>query len=134
MKVSCEVFLHPVSVEYLQGTVSKSYNYVGFQWWQGVDLKKASEELSTEFSVEPIELPQAGISIVRDERDELKVHLDTLGAIFSRFRAVLFQKESAPFTERDVRLRKRILELYPRNRPTPFPWEYSAEPKFEVEK
>ena len=89
---------------------------------------------STEFSVEPIELPQAGISIVRDERDELKVHLDTLGAIFSRFRAVLFLKESALFTERDVRLRKRILELYPRNRPTPFPWEYSAEPKFEVEK
>lgn len=114
--------------------MSKSYHYVRFQWWQGVDLKKASEELSTEFSVEPIELPQAGISIVRDERDELKVHLDTLGAIFSRFRAVLFLKESALFTERDVRLRKRILELYPRNRPTPFPWEYSAEPKFEVEK
>ena len=105
-----------------------------FRWWQGVDLKKASEALGTEFGVEPIELPQAGISIVRDERDELKVHSDTLGAILSRFRAVLFQKESAPFTERDVRLRERILELYPRNRPTPFPWEYSAEPKFEVEK
>jgi len=114
--------------------MSKTYHYVRFRWWHGVDLKKVSDELSKEFSVEPIELPKAIVSIIRDERDELKVRADTLSAFLSRFRVVLFQKESAPFTERDMRLRERILEFYPRNRPTPFPWEYSAEPKFEVVK
>lgn len=114
--------------------MSKPYHYVRFRWWHGVDLKKVSDELSKEFSIVPIELPQARVSIVRDERDELKVHADTLSVFLSRFRVVLFQKKSALFTHKDVQLRERILELYPRNRPTPFPWEYSAEPKFEVEK
>jgi hypothetical protein len=31
-----------------------------------------------------------------------------------------------------MELRKRILEIYPRNRPTPLPFLINDEPKFEV--
>lgn len=61
---------------------------------------------------------------------ELKLKADTLNAFISLTRAILFQKERAPFTPRDMELRKRILEIYPRNRPTPF--LINDEPKFEV--
>lgn len=114
--------------------MSKPYHYVRFRWWQGADLKKVSEELSDEFSVETIEMPKSkyDIALLKDERYELKVNADTLTALLSRFRAVLSQRESAPFTEKDMKLRERILELYPRSRSTPFPWVFSVEPKFEV--
>ena len=42
--------------------------------------------------------------------------------------------ESKPFTEKDVKLRKRVFALYTRDRPTPFPWMFSKEPKFEIVK
>ena len=63
---------------------------------------------------------------------ELKVGADTLNAILSIFSGTLYQKEAVPFTTRDVELRKKVLEMYPRSRPTPFPWSFSDEPKFEV--
>ena len=34
---------------------------------------------------------------------------------------------------RDMELREKVLKMYPRGRPTPFPWEFSSEPKFEKE-
>ena len=61
---------------------------------------------------------------------ELKA--DTLNAFISLAGAVLFQKERTPFTHRDMQLRKRILEIYPRNRPTPFPFLVNDEPNFEI--
>jgi hypothetical protein len=45
---------------------------------------------------------------------------------------VLYPRENAPFTARDMALRGRALELYPHNSPTPFPVQFSIEPKFEV--
>jgi len=74
------------------------------------------------------------LSFLKDERDELRVSADTLSVILSRLRAVLYQKEAAPFTARDVELRKRVLELYPKNRETPFPLLFIHEPKFETAK
>jgi hypothetical protein len=72
------------------------------------------------------------ITLYKDDRDELRVRSDTLTALLSSFRAVLSQKDSAPFTYRDMKLRKLVSELYPRERPTPFPWLFSSEPKFET--
>ena len=114
----------------------ETYNYVRFRWWEGLDLKKVSEDLSQSFSVEMTIGPRdkQEISLHKDERNELKVSADALSAMLSRFRAVLYQKEAAPFTTRDMELRKKILELYSHNRPTPFPWEFSQEPKFEIAK
>lgn len=116
--------------------MAEPYHYVRFRWWSRVDLQKVSEDLSGLFSVEMIVLPSGERELVfkKDERRELKVSADTLTAWLSVFRAVLSQKEAFPFTARDLELRKKVLELYPRSRPTPFPWLFVHEPKFEVEK
>ena len=53
--------------------------------------------------------------------------------MLSPMRAVLSQKEAAPFTKKDVELRKKVLEFYPRSRPTPFPWQFISEPEYEAE-
>jgi len=60
------------------------------------------------------------------------VKADTLKAYISRFRATMFQRETAPFTGRDLELRARLMELYPRNRPSPAPWLISHETPFDV--
>ena len=114
----------------------ETYKYVRFRWWERIDLKKLSEDLGRSFSVEKLIQPsdEQGIFLFKDERDELKVSADTLSVMLSCFRAVLYQKEASPFTVRDIELRKKILELYPRNRPTPFPWMFSHESKFEIAK
>jgi hypothetical protein len=110
------------------------YRFVRFRWWRRVDLKAVAAELGGTFSVEEIAMPKGEmeISLLKDDREELKVEADTLVVMLSAFRAVLSQKEAAPFTKRDLELREKILELYPRSRPTPFPWEFSQEPKFDV--
>ena len=72
--------------------------------------------------------------LLRDEREALKVSTDTLNAFISPFRAVLFQRESKPFTKRDMELRRIMFEMFDKSTPTPFPFGGSYEPKFEVEK
>ena len=67
-----------------------------------------------------------------DEKEQLIVKADTLIARLSLFRAGLSQKKVATFTERDLELRKKVFALYPRSRPTPFPWSFTSEPKFEI--
>jgi hypothetical protein len=116
--------------------MSQPYSHIRFKWWWGADLKEVADELGKEYTVTAVTAKKEGveISLYKDQRDELKVAADTLTALISPFRAVLSQKERAPFTERDMALRKKIFELYPRDRPTPFPWEWSIEPKFEVAK
>lgn len=74
------------------------------------------------------------ISPYAGQRWEILVKADTLSAFLSAWRAILFQKVWAPFTRRDIELRKIVLSLYPRNRSTPFPWAFSPpEPPFEIE-
>lgn len=114
--------------------VAQPYHYVRFKWWRIVDLKEIARELGGLFSIEPLNMPRDDreLSLLKDMREELRVKADTLGAMLSPVRAVLFQREAAPFTARDMELRRRVLELYPRDRPTPFPMFFSEEPKFEV--
>jgi hypothetical protein len=115
--------------------MASKYSYVRFRWWGSVDLDKAVEEFSG-FKVKKIIQEKGGedLSIYKDVRDEIEVEADTLQALLSPFRAVLNQKESKPFTVRDMELREKVLKMYPQNRPSPFPWGFSFEPKFEKEK
>lgn len=59
---------------------------------------------------------------------------NTLVALLSPARAVLYQKEPSAFTARDMELRRKILELYPRSRVTPLPISFRDEPRFEAAK
>ena len=113
----------------------KTY-YVRFEWWNGIDLRIVQTDLSQSFIAEMNTKPSTELemSLLKNERSELKVSAYTLTVILSKFRAVLYQKDATPFTTRDVELRKKILELYPRNSPTPFPWSYTFEPKYEIAK
>jgi len=114
--------------------MSKPYRYVRFRWWDTVDLEKASEELGKSFEVKKVEYIEDPSSLHREDRREYVVKADTLTASLSLFRVILNQEKSAPFTDKDRQLRDMVHELYPHDRPTPFPWSFTPEPKFEVEK
>jgi len=112
----------------------KSYHHVRFRWWNKVDLEKVAMELDETFNIEWTTgtSTETEIDLRKAERDVLKVKADTLEAILDIYKAVLYQREDAPFTTRDLELRNKLFELYTRNRPTPFPWQYLEEPKFAV--
>jgi len=115
--------------------MTSKYSYVRFRWWSPLSLDKAVEELSglkTKKMIYP--KGSAELSLLKDVRDEVEVEADTLQAFLSPFRAILNQKEAKPFTARDIELREKVMKMYPRGRSTPFPWEFSSEPKFEKEK
>ncbi len=114
--------------------LARPYRYVRYAWWREVDLDSVSEELGGSFNVEAIDLPSTKeeISLFKVDRERLRIEADTLRARLSSYRVVLYQRENAPFTARDMALRGRALELYPHNSPTPFPVQFSIEPEFEV--
>jgi hypothetical protein len=115
--------------------MAQKYSYVRFRWWDPVDLDKVVGEFPG-FKTKKIVREKGGqdMSLYRDQRDEVEVEADTLQALLSPFRVVINQKEVKPFTARDMELREKIMKMYPRGRPTPFPWEFSSEPNFEKEK
>jgi hypothetical protein len=124
-----------ISLPLLHAELRRKYSYVRYTWWMEVDIDELGGELSAEFEVKPVNVPESTIyelSLYKNMREETLVKADTLGAYISRFRAVLFQRDRAPFTSRDMELRSRILEVYPRDRPSPFPWAFSEEEPFEV--
>jgi hypothetical protein len=113
----------------------RKYNYVRYTWWSEVDIDELSGELSTEFEIKHRPNPSNPLyefSLFPEARREILVNADTLKAYISMFRTVLFQRDRAPFTPRDMELRRRLLEVYPRDRPSPFPWAFSDEEPFEV--
>ena len=114
----------------------KPYSYARFTWIKDIDVVKEANRLSKEFLVEPINTPEPSeqeVSIHKDSRKEIIIRADTVNAIISRFRAILYQKEIAPFTATDLKLRQEIIDLYPRNSPSPIPVGVSYEPKFITE-
>ncbi len=118
---------------------AEPYHYVRFSWWKKHSPTELVERLKREFTIilpklEKYNTYEYDISFYKGERWEALVKADTLSAFLSPDRAVLFQRTRAPFTERDMELRKTIFSLYPHSRPTPFPWEFSHEPPFEVVK
>ena len=110
----------------------RAYHFVRFRWWSRLDLEKVSEELGEKYAVEWSRGPESEteIDLRKDERTILNVKADTLGAYLDIYKVVMYQREPAPFTARDVELREGLFEMYNRDRPTPFPWQYLEEPKF----
>ena len=121
-------------VKFWRGERLQPYHYLRYRWWNRVDLEEVAKELGEDFKVEWSVGPSddMGVDLTKAERDVLKVKADTLGAFLDIYKALLYQREAAPFTARDLELRKRIFEIYPRERPTPLPWGYLEEPKFTV--
>ena len=116
------------------GKETTPYYYVRFRWDRGADLKALAEELygNYEFDWFSIERTEEEFSLFKDESVELKVRADTLRAFVSPVRAVLYQKERAPFTPRDIGLRKTLLKWYPKKRLSPMPLLFGTEPEFEI--
>ena len=110
----------------------EKYRHLRFRWWNQADLDKVKEELSG-FNPQLKQFPTGGFDLYKDDKQELKATADTLTVYLSGFRAILDQKEAKPFTKRDAELREKVRKLYPQDRPTPFPWEWSPEPKFTLE-
>jgi len=116
--------------------MSDAYYYTRFRWARPFDLGAASAELGSDFKVSLRARPRGEdeITLFDDQRDELVAEADTLGAIMTSMRAVLFQREAKPFTARDLRLRAWVVERFDKTTPTPFPWGGSfPEPRYEVE-
>jgi len=112
------------------------YHYIRFTWWQRHSPTKLVEMLKRDFAVTPPLLEKDNpysLSPYKGERWEVLVKADTLSALLSAFRAVLFQRTREPFTKRDLELRKIVFSLYPRTRSTPLPWGFGTEPPFEAE-
>jgi hypothetical protein len=114
--------------------LAKPYHYVRWRWWTRLNLEKLSEEFSQKYDVEMFERPSIDLELTirKDERAELLVKSETLVVFLSAYRAVMSQKKPAPFTAKDLELRKRVMELYPKERPTFLPLHFSSEPKFET--
>ena len=113
---------------------SEPYHFVRFLWAASVDLEAMEEEFA-EYVVGwriPPET-ESKMHLHLYNLRELKLKADTLNVFMSLVRVVLFQVERAPFTPRDMELRRRVLGIYPRNRPTPFPFLVNDEPRFEVQ-
>jgi 3-methyladenine DNA glycosylase/8-oxoguanine DNA glycosylase len=114
--------------------LDKKYHYVRWQWQDRIDIDKLADELSEEYKVEPIKDHgwDLELTFMKEFRDRYIIKSDTLTVFLSIIRVILAQKVSAPFTEKDLKLRGRILELFPKQRPTFLPWQSNTEPEFET--
>lgn len=112
------------------------YHYVRFRWGNEVHLGDVARDLGKDFTVKIISLPKSDVdpTLRLDNRYGLQITADTLTAFLAGARATLSQKNTAPFTDRDLKLRQIILDLYPKNRPTIIHLYSQTEPKFDVDK
>jgi hypothetical protein len=115
--------------------VLKPYRHLRYRWWAPADLKNLNDNLKHIYKTKKKEMPRGEleINLYKDERDEVIIIAHTLQAFLGRYRAVLNQPEAKPFTKKDQMLRKKVFEIYEHDRPTPLPWFWAIEPKFETE-
>jgi hypothetical protein len=110
------------------------YSYVRFTWWTAYDIKGLYAKFVDRFTVRmPSGLQGESLSLIQRDIYRMEVKADSLVAYVAPSRAVLSQKESRPFTMKDLELREAILELYPHVSPGPFPFYNRKEPPFRVE-
>ena len=115
--------------------MTDSYSYTRFRWVDAADLGELNKRLTEAgLDVKVREMPTSehDLSPYRRHRTSLFVKADTLGAIIAAFRATLSQRDKQPFTAKDMRLREIVLEEYPRNSSSFFPWGFNMEPPFTV--
>jgi hypothetical protein len=113
--------------------MSKLYNHTFFKWWEPADISELEKTLKVNYQVTRFTgfESETEVSPYRDERNELEVKSENVVAFLSLFRATLTQLCENPITVKDIELRNIIKDNYPRDRPTPFPWEWNPEPKIE---
>ena len=113
----------------------KPYFHIRYTWWDILDLGEVRRTLEPQFEVTELFVPSSfwEIALFPYHREHLQVRADNLSARLAHMRAVLYQRDWAPFTERDVELRRRIREIYGRDLMTPLPLAFNTEPEFEVE-
>jgi len=114
--------------------LAEAYHFVRFRWWKRLDLDSLAEELSVDYDVRHLNLPSYELELAyrKDDRDQYLVKSDTLTVFLGPYRAVMSQKKAAPFTPKDMELRDILFRLYPFNRSTPLPWNFSSEPQFKT--
>jgi hypothetical protein len=111
------------------------YYYVRWTWQRSYEAAELAEKLGG-FTVRFLNPPGKDgdmITVSNSEIEFLDVKADTLSARLASSKAVLFQKESAPFTKRDMELRSILFQLYNHSRGTPLPWPLNREPRFETQ-
>ena len=115
--------------------MSGSYHYSRFRWMRPLDLDTAVAELGDDFAAVKRIRPKddTELTLYGDQRDEVTAYADTLSAALGSYRAILYQRERRPFTEKDLRLRAWVLKNYDKATPTPFPWGGDSEPRYDVE-
>ena len=113
----------------------KPYFHIRYTWWDIIDLDEVRRDLEAQFEVIELFVPSSywEMALFPYHREHLQVRADNLSARLAHMRAVLYQREWAPFTERDVQLRRRIREIYGRDLITPLPVAFKSEPEYEVE-
>ena len=111
----------------------KPYNYLRYSWYTKIDLQKLKVMLS-EFEVvnRPMPSSERDMSIYRNERDGIQCKADNLSAFLYEYKAVLYQKKPAPFTENDLRVREIVLETYPKTRSGILSTAIQREPAFKT--
>lgn len=72
------------------------------------------------------------MSIYKNERDGIQCKADNLSAFLYEYKAVLYQKNPAPFTEKDLKMRDIVLETYPRTSSSMLSTAFQSEPAFET--
>ena len=113
----------------------EQYYFIRYEWFNRIDLDALAKEMEEDFVVElrPMPTGRVDLSPYKFDRDGLKISADTLAVFTYPFKAVLFQREPAPFTSKDLKLRDRILELYPKNKSSLLSIGAAyREPKFQV--
>ena len=113
----------------------EQYYFIRYEWFNRIDLDALAKEMEEDFVVElrPMPTGRVDLSPYKFDRDGLKIGADTLAVFTYPFKAVLFQREPAPFTSKDLKLRNRILELYPKNKSSLLSIGAAySEPKFQV--
>jgi len=100
----------------------RPYFKIRFRWWTPFDIDRFAVEFDGRYNISfrSVYEAEGRIEIFAEARREIRVIADTLYAFLSAYRAVLFQKEVTPLTERDVELEKTILKQYTHARNTPF--------------
>ena len=95
---------------------------VRYRWWKPLNMEELASNLAEKFQVSPRPNPVAEgrIEIFGRDRGEIRVRADTLSALISPYRAILYQREPARLTERDRELLEIVMEAYPKRHHTPF--------------
>ncbi len=124
------IFKTAVQQDELRAYYYISYNSLGRLY----DAEMLALKLEEQFTrmktlVRVIESEVKRLSEIKSVVPEILFKANTLYATISPTRAVLFQKSRAPFTLKDLELRKTILDLYSSRFTIPI---FDPEPKFEI--